>query len=44
MDMPGGGEAARGESIAIVPLAFSEANRVVATATVAGFAAGYLLS
>lgn len=31
-------------SIAIVPHAFSEVNRVVASATVAGFIAGYLLS
>jgi zinc transporter, ZIP family len=31
-------------SIAIVPHAFSEVNRLVATATVAGFIAGYLLS
>jgi len=31
-------------SIAIVPHAFSEVNRVVASATVAGFVAGYLLS
>jgi ZIP family zinc transporter len=31
-------------SIAIVPHAFSEVNRLVASATVAGFIAGYLLS
>ena len=31
-------------SIAIVPHAFSEVNRAVASATVAGFIAGYLLS
>jgi zinc transporter, ZIP family len=31
-------------SIAIVPHAFSEVNRIVASATVAGFIAGYLLS
>jgi hypothetical protein len=31
-------------SIAIVPHAFDEVSRTVATATVAGFIAGYLLS
>jgi ZIP family zinc transporter len=31
-------------SIAIVPHAFAEVNRIVASATVAGFIAGYLLS
>jgi zinc transporter ZupT len=31
-------------SIAVIPYAFSEVNSLVASATVAGFIAGYLLS